>query len=230
MSFTLFDFIVIVIVLISAVLAMVRGFVREVLSIISWVVAAAAAYFLYEYLLGLINPSPIEDVTLATIISVAVIFIVVLIIATYITMKIADAVIDSRIGALDRLFGFLFGVVRGLLLVVIAFAFFTWLVPLNQPPWIANAQSTPFLTDLRDRLVALLPEDWEETLMEGFRGADEDDTPTPAETVPPAEEPGNNLPGLDRLLDGAPEPAPAPQVPQGTPAPQVPVTPAAPVP
>lgn len=214
MSFTLFDFIVIVVVLISAVLAMVRGFVREVLSILSWVVAAVAAYFLYEPLLNLINPSPIEDVTLATIVSVAVIFIVVLIIATYITMKIADFVIDSRIGAIDRLLGFVFGVLRGVLLAVIAFAFFTWLVPLNvQPSWIRDAQSTPLLADLRDRLISVLPDDIQATLSEGFGGADEattpaNRTPTPPETVP---EPVPNVDNdaLERLL----QPAPAGQTP-----------------
>jgi membrane protein required for colicin V production len=216
MSFTLFDFIVIAVILISAVLAMVRGFVREVLSIASWVIAAAAAYLLYSPLLGLINPSPIEDETLATIISVAVIFIVVLIIATYITMKIADFVIDSRIGAVDRLLGLTFGALRGLLLVVIAFAFFTWLVPTNvQPTWISGAWSISALDDLRDRLISVLPEDIEAALLEGFQedeeggadaGAFDDRFGAPAA----APEPGGNLDGnaLERLIQPATPAAP----------------------
>lgn len=182
MSLTLFDAIVVVVILISALLAMVRGFVREVLSITSWVIAGVAAYFLHKPLLNLIYPSPIADQTIATIIAVAVVFVIVLIIATYITVKAADFVIDSRIGAVDRLMGFVFGALRGLLLVVIAFVFFTWLVPASQQPlWIANAQTHPMLENLGESLIQVLPPDIEAALMDGFRaGEEETETPAPA--------------------------------------------------
>ena len=67
MPLTVLDVIVIVVVLISAVLAMVRGFVREVLSVASWVAAAAAAYFLYKPVLPLVQPY-IDSNTVATIV------------------------------------------------------------------------------------------------------------------------------------------------------------------
>ncbi len=101
MPVTVLDVIVLVVVLISAILAMVRGFVREVLSVASWVAAAAAAYFLYKPVLPLLAPY-IESKTVATIAAAAAIFFIALIVATYITMKISDFVIDSRIGAVDR--------------------------------------------------------------------------------------------------------------------------------
>lgn len=168
MSLTLFDIIVIAIVLISSVLAMVRGFVREILSVASWLLAALAAIYLHEPLRNVIQPY-IENENLALIVSVAVIFIVVLVVVSYITMRVADYVIDSRIGGFDRLFGFLFGLVRGLLLVVVAFAFFVWLVE-DQPEWIANAETKPLLTDLAERLAAVLPEDIEGDLLAKLRG------------------------------------------------------------
>ena len=43
-------------------------------------------------------------------------------------------VLDSRVGALDRTLGFLFGLARGLVIVVVAFAFFDWLVPTSRSP------------------------------------------------------------------------------------------------
>ncbi|MCC6737192.1 MAG: CvpA family protein [Bauldia sp.] len=219
MSLTLFDAIVVVVVLISALLAMVRGFVREVLSITSWVIAGVAAYFLHPPLLNLIYPSPIADQTIATIIAVAVVFVIVLIIATYITVKVADFVIDSRIGAVDRLMGFVFGALRGLLLVVIAFVFFTWLVPASQQPlWIANAQTHPMLESLGESLIKVLPPDIEEALMNGFRTGEEETTETPTQT--PAPDPAafderfTPTPAgdpLGQMIQGAPTvPAPAP--------------------
>ena len=168
MSLTLFDIVAIAIILVSAVLAMVRGFVREVLSVASWALAAIAAIYLHEALRDVIQPY-IENETLALIISIAVIFIVVLVVVSYITIKIADFVIDSRIGGFDRFFGFIFGAVRGLLLIVVAFAFFVWLVE-DQPEWIANAETRPLLVNLSERLVVVLPDDVEAELLAKLRG------------------------------------------------------------
>lgn len=181
MSLTVLDIIVIVVVLISATLAMVRGFVREVLSVASWVAAVAAAYFFYKPLVPVIRPY-IESATVATIVAAALIFFIALIVASYITTKVSDFVIDSRIGAIDRGLGFLFGAARGVLLVIIALWFFNFLVA--QPPdWVANAQSEPILRDLGDQLVAALPEDieaWIQSNTSGDGGAPGGET-APAE-------------------------------------------------
>ena len=50
-------------------------------------------------------------------------------------------ILDSRVGALDRTLGFLFGLGRGLIIVVVAFLFFAWLVPdRSQPEWVRERQ------------------------------------------------------------------------------------------
>jgi membrane protein required for colicin V production len=182
------DAIVIVVVLISAVLAMVRGLVREVLSIASWAVAAAAGYFFYKPLVPLVQPY-VEKQIVAVIISVAVIFFVALIVASYITMKISDFVIDSRVGAIDRALGFVFGAVRGLLLLVITFIFFNWLVH-PEPPWVASARSEPMLMALGDRLMDAIPKDLMNKLhgIAPEEGAGGEATP-PEGVEPPADSP-----------------------------------------
>jgi membrane protein required for colicin V production len=166
MPVTVLDAIVIVVVLISAILAMVRGFVREVLSIASWAAAAAAAYFFHGPLVPMVEPLvPVvapnfESGVVATIIAAAIVFFIALIVASYITMRIADFVIDSRIGAVDRMIGFLFGAVRGALLLIVAFIFFDWAVP-DSPDWVTQAGSKPFLESSGQRLIAVMPEDFE---------------------------------------------------------------------
>jgi membrane protein required for colicin V production len=184
MPVTILDGVVFVVVLISAMLAMVRGFVREVLSVASWVLAAAAAFFFYKPLLPLVEPY-IANKNVAIIAAAAGIFFVALIIASYIAMKISDFVIDSRVGLLDRILGFVFGFVRGVLLVVIAFAFLTWILSDRQPAWVADAQSAPMLKSLAASLVAALPDDIEKTIQDRLHGGDED---APASTDAPAEE------------------------------------------
>lgn len=169
MPITPLDGILLGIMVISALLAMIRGFVREVLSIASWVAAAAAAYLLYGRVLPYAKQYISHDLV-ALGASVAVVFIITLIIVSYITMRISDFVLDSRIGALDRTLGFVFGAVRGLLLVVVALMFFNWFVhPDQQPNWVLNAKSRPILLSVGERIVALLPEDPERAILDRIK-------------------------------------------------------------
>ena len=149
----------IVVVLISAFLAMLRGVTREVLAIGSWGAAALAAVYLHPLVLPYVKPYIAKDV-IALGVAAAAVFLVALIAVSLITIKLSDAILDSKIGALDRSLGFLFGAVRGLLLCVIAFVFFNWLVPAQtQPQWVKTARMRPLLQATGDRLMAVLPDD-----------------------------------------------------------------------
>lgn len=159
MPFSWLDILLAVIMLVSGFLAMLRGLTREVLSILSWAVAALATLFFFpKYQTQArvyIEPPLLADAVLA-----AGIFLVVLIIVSLVTVRISDSVLDSRVGALDRTLGFLFGLARGLVLVVIAYLFFTWLVPEDtQPKWIREARTLPILKQTGNAIVSLLPED-----------------------------------------------------------------------
>lgn len=186
MPITLLDGILLGITLVSGVLAMVRGFSREVLSVASWIAAAAAAFMFYKQATPLVQPY-LDNEVLAQAAAAGGIFLITLIIVTLITMKIADFIIDSSIGALDRTLGFVFGAARGVLLVVVAMLFFNWLAQNNQPTWVTNAKSKPLLDSLGAQLVALLPEDPEaaiEKIKSGASEGTEQGTDAPADGEP----------------------------------------------
>ena len=109
MPVTLLDLIVIGVMLISALLAMVRGFTREVLSIAAWVAAAAAALFLHPFVTALRQSPYIKNPTVAQLVAGGGVFLVTLIVVSFITIRISDLILDSRIGAIDRTLGFVFG-------------------------------------------------------------------------------------------------------------------------
>ncbi|MGC2224670.1 MAG: CvpA family protein [Methylocella sp.] len=156
---TYLDLGLIAVVLISAFLAMLRGFTREVLAIASWGAAAVAAIYLHPLVLPYVKPYIAKDV-IALAVAAAAVFFVTLIVVSLITIKLSDAILDSKVGALDRSLGFLFGAVRGLLLCVIAFVFFNWLVPAQtQPQWVKTARMRPLLQATGDQLMAILPDD-----------------------------------------------------------------------
>ena len=146
----------IVVILISALLAMLRGFTREVLAIASWIAAAAAGAYLYPYLLPYVKPYVTKE-PWASIASATAIFFVALIVVSIITVSLSDAILDSKVGALDRSLGFLFGVARGFILCVIAYVFFSMLDPLEkQPEWMRNAKMRPLLQSVGDDMTAML--------------------------------------------------------------------------
>ena len=152
------------VILVSALLAMLRGFTREVLAIASWVVAALAALYLHPLVLPSLKPYISKD-SIALAASAAVVFLIALIVVSIITVRISDMILDSKVGALDRSLGFLFGAARGLLLCAVAFLFFNWLVPdKSQPEWVKNAKMKPLLTVTGDQIMALLPDDPESIL------------------------------------------------------------------
>jgi len=192
MPITIFDGIVIGVVLFSAVLAMVRGFSREVLSIASWAGAVAAAYYLYPLLLPYAKNYTADD-RIALAGSAGLIFVIALIIISFITTRIADFIIDSRIGAMDRTLGFLFGAARGILLLVVAVAFWNWLVDAkNRPDWVNNAKSKPFLDTLVLKLEGILPTDIEPQIRARILGKDAPAGTTTPETAPAEDAPATN--------------------------------------
>jgi membrane protein required for colicin V production len=192
MPITLLDIVLIVVMLISGLLAMVRGFMREILSIIAWMLAAGATLYSYAKLLPLAKQYFNNDIV-ATVAVIGGVFLVTLLVVSVLTVRLSDMVLDSRVGALDRTLGFLFGLARGLVIVVVAFMFFTWLVPdRSQPEWVKSAKSRVVLTGTGQWLMSMLPEDPESTILKKLKRPRPEETDTP--DSPPDQH--SELPGV----------------------------------
>jgi membrane protein required for colicin V production len=180
MPITLLDIVLIAVMLLSGLLAMIRGFMREVLSITAWVLAAGATLYAYSKLLPAAT-SYFNSELVAKAAVVGGVFLVTLLVVSVITVRISDMVLDSRVGALDRTLGFLFGLGRGLIIVVVAFGFFDWLVPAKaQPNWVTDAKSKVFLANTADWLRSMSP-DLEALYQKykGSKGGEPEGAPTP---------------------------------------------------
>lgn len=182
MTITWFDALLFGIMFISALLALMRGFTREVLSLLSWVGGALAAYFLYPILKDTARSYfPPDDHLVADVVQVSVVFLVVLIIIAILTMRLSDWVLDGGVGVLDRTLGFVFGLARGLLLVVVAYLFFIWLSPREQyPDGVKNAQSIDFVHTTAKVIISYMPSAIAEMLLEKTAKEDEGEDETDA--------------------------------------------------
>jgi membrane protein required for colicin V production len=166
MPFQLLDLILFGIMLISGLLALMRGFTREVLSLVAWGASAVAAYYAIKQqaLLDLAMPY-VDKAILAQIAVGAIAFVITLIIVSLISVKISDSVVDSAAGAFDRTLGFLYGLARGFVLVAIAYLFYGWLLPFDkQEDWVRNASSLPAIKAVGETLLGFMPPDIAETL------------------------------------------------------------------
>jgi membrane protein required for colicin V production len=182
MPVPILDLVVIGVVLISALLAAVRGVTREVLAIVAWVAAAAAAWILHPAILPMAQQY-IHNATIALVAAIGGIFIITLIIVSIITVKISDLILDSRIGALDRTLGFVFGAARGFLICVIGWIFLGWLLQGKNPEWATTSRTRPMLENTGNNLIAMLPDN-PEGLLQQLRKREAPDT-DPAEPAEP---------------------------------------------
>jgi membrane protein required for colicin V production len=187
MPITWLDIVLLSVMLISGILAMIRGFMREVLSIAAWGAAAIATALLYNKLLPIAKANISSDIV-ATGAVIGGVFLVTLLVVSIITVRISDMILDSRIGALDRTLGFLFGLGRGLIIVVVAFVFFAWLVPPGkQPEGVRNAKSRVVLENTGEWLQALLPQDMDNYLSQLLKKRKGDDQEPPPEGATPGQ-------------------------------------------
>ena len=153
-----FDTAVIVIILLSGVLAFMRGFTREVLSLLAWVGAAAVTYVLFPNIRP-IGHSFISPGWLADGASALSIFIPSLIILFLLSGSLSKRVKSSSVGALDHTLGFIFGLGRGAVLVAILFLGLGWLIPMEPTPpeWIGSARTLPLVSYGADLFLTLQP-------------------------------------------------------------------------
>lgn len=176
---TAFDVAVGLLVLISALLATVRGLTREVLSLATWAGSALFAVWVWqnfpEFARGYIETEIVADV--ATII---VSFIVALIILHLLTMRIADFVVDSKIGPLDRTLGFVFGGLRGTLIAVVIVIFGSWLNWVGLSNYVDGSRSLPILNSFGESLIEALPDDLESYVTEFIRSGSGGEQNAPA--------------------------------------------------
>jgi membrane protein required for colicin V production len=153
------DIIVGVVLLVSGVFALVRGFVHEILAIGGWILAALAALWAVFQVPKVheIAHRFIEKDWLADVAAGAAIFLVVLIVASFFTHWVARHVQRSALGSADRALGFAFGLVRGMVFCALAYMVFVWLEP--QPPdWFSQAKSMPIIIKCAQIIQSLVPE------------------------------------------------------------------------
>ncbi|MFX0544548.1 CvpA family protein [Roseovarius sp. S1116L3] len=200
-GFTIIDGVVALVIVLSALLAYSRGFVREALAIAGWIVAGILAFIFAPQVEPLVKEIPMvgdfiaDSCELSMIGAFALVFAVALIVASFITPLFSSLVQRSALGGLDQGIGFVFGVARGVLLVAIAYFVYDTVVTGQDIQMIDDSRSARVFSQMTGKIEDGNPEQalgWITAQYEALVGAcDAPEAPAidaPAEgTITPAE-------------------------------------------
>jgi membrane protein required for colicin V production len=158
------DYVIIGIIALSALISLVRGFMREALSLAVWVAAFWVAWTFFRELADHLTWLSLPSVRLGA--ALAMLFIATLIVGGMVNFLVGQLVDKTGLSGTDRLIGMLFGAARGVLLVTLLILL-AGLTPLPEDPWWKSSQLIGYFQELAVWLKTLLPAD----LSERFRFA-----------------------------------------------------------
>lgn len=164
-GFTLVDGIVAAVIVISALLAFSRGLLREVMAIAGWVAAAVVAFHFTDQAEPLMREIPVvgeflaESCELSVIATFAAVFAATLILVSFFTPLFSGLVKRTALGGVDQGLGFLFGALRGVLLVAIGLLAYEKIMVNEAVAMIDDSRSAQIFGALSDRLEQEVPED-----------------------------------------------------------------------
>lgn len=164
-GFTLVDAVVAGVIVLSAILAYARGLVREGMAIVGWIGAAVVAFIFASSVQPLVKELPVvgnflaDSCELSIVAAFALVFAVALIVASLFTPLLSSAIHRTVLGGIDQGLGFLFGAVRGVLLVAVAFIVYDRALASEAIAMVDNSRSAKIFAALQDQLDAQIPTD-----------------------------------------------------------------------
>ncbi len=140
-----------------------RGFVQEVLALAAWLFALAAIHYLHTPLTARLVPITGDNMGAPAVLAFAMLLMVPYIVVKILAKRMGELSRDSLLGPIDRVIGFGFGTVKGLVIVVLAFSIVVlgydtaWGIG-GRPIWITQARTYPFINASSESLVKMIGE------------------------------------------------------------------------
>ncbi len=158
------DLVILGVLLVSTIVSLFRGFIREVFSLLVWIAAGfcalQAAGPLAEQMGGLI-----EMPSARLVVAFVGVFVLVLVVGALINYLLGKLIASTGLGATDRLFGALFGALRGLA-IVLAAVIIARFTPFPDDPWWQESRLLPEFERLAFWVVTQFPESMQEHVPE----------------------------------------------------------------
>ena len=149
----IFDLIIAALVITSAIYGLYRGLIRELISLVAWVLAFFLAILFSPNFANLLDPAWAGE-TLRLIFSFSAIFVGVLMVSSFFQFVVGKFLSLVGLGSLDRFLGMVFGIARGVVISTILLVLFIELFPTNS--WAENSKVSAYLLAYEGLVVDLL--------------------------------------------------------------------------
>ena len=159
MAFTWVDWAFIAVIVVSSLISLKRGFVKEAQSLLTWVIAGVVAWMFGGALAQYLGDY-IETPSLQVIAGCLILFVATLLVGALVNFLIGELVRVTGLSGTDRFLGMVFGAARGALLVVVAVGLLS-LLPVQQDRWWQESRLLPEF---------LMVADWSKNLILGLTG------------------------------------------------------------
>ncbi len=167
----MFDILIIGILIISGIIAVLRGFIREALGILSWILATFAAMYGYSQVSPFFDDI-IANKTVADAVSGVIIAIVILVICTIIISRIQGKIKKSCLKGLDSILGFVFGLLRGWLIILLLYVLALIVSPVEINKHQEESRTLPYVAKSFDLLENVLPDEINEEIANRIEDAE----------------------------------------------------------
>ena len=151
------DIIIIGVIALSALISLIRGFVKESISLISWIVAGIIAFRYFSPMAGLLEPY-VTSPTFRGIAGFAILFIGTLVIGAIINFIMSQLVSKTGLSGTDKALGVVFGGARGVLIVTMI-VLLASLTPMPEAPWWQDSAMVGFFQQLAEWVKGIIPAD-----------------------------------------------------------------------
>jgi len=141
-SFNWADWTIVAIIGVSCAFSLLRGFVREALSLAAWLLATFVAIAFHERL-AVVLARWIHTPSLQLIVAFAALFFATLLLGALVNKLLGTLVAASGLGGIDRLLGMVFGLARGLLIVMAIVIWLPMAMPVKSDPWWGESTLIP---------------------------------------------------------------------------------------
>ncbi len=139
------DWAIVIVLTLSSVISLARGFIKEALSLVIWIVALVAANA-FSHRLEILLTNAISTPSLRAMTAFLIVFIGVLLIGALLNYCIGLIVKATGLSGTDRLLGMLFGFARGLLIVMLLLIYVPNYVPVKNDPWFNQSTLIPYFS------------------------------------------------------------------------------------
>jgi membrane protein required for colicin V production len=151
------DLLILGVIALSALISLIRGFVKESISLLSWIAAGIVAFRYFSAMAELLEPY-LADPTIRSMAAFAVLFISTLIIGAIINFIMSQLVSKTGLSGTDKALGVVFGGARGVLIVTMI-VLLASLTPMPEAQWWQDSAMVGFFQQLAEWVKGIIPAD-----------------------------------------------------------------------